>query len=157
MRYQARRVQLNWWPREPRDCTFPLCVCVESSVFLYLNCCQHLNLGRARRALGVWRHTSPKGRAQPSTMLGLLLAAPCRCGGRPQHWNVVPVAAFDCNVYCIVWLEGPLRCAVEQILYFVIDQQQVKPCFSEPSEAFVSLCSSVLVLSTLCVKHWEKR
>lgn len=83
---------------------------------------------------------------------GLLLASPCRCGVQSQQWHVIG-ALLDCIIYCIVWLEVPLYCTVEQILYSVIDQQQVKLCFSKPSNGFVSLCSSVLVLDTLCVKH----
>lgn len=130
--------------------------CVENSMFLNLNCCQHPNLGRTRGALGVWRHASPAECAQPSTALGLLFCSPTQVWGQSQHRSVLPVPLFNCSVHYIVCLEVPLRCAVEQILYFVIDQQQGKPCFSEPSKAFVSLCSSVLVLSTLCVKHWEK-
>lgn len=145
----ARRVQLKWWPREPRDWIFPPCMCRELFESILLPASQ---FGKSKK--GGHQVFGDMSFLRNVRNPGLLLAAPCRCEVQSQHWHVT-LALFDCIIYSVVWLEVPLYCAAEQILYFVIDQQQVKHCFSEPSNVFVFLCSSVLVLSTLCVEHWK--
>lgn len=155
LRHRASGVQWNRWYREPVDCSFPPYMCRELSVSeskLLLA----PEFGKGKRDTGCLETCLSCRMCTTQHSVRAAAGSPTQVWGQSQHRSVLPMPLFDCSVHYIVWLEVPLRCAVEQILYFVIDQQQVKPCFSEPSKAFVSLCSSVLVLSTLCVKHWEK-